>query len=403
MCKNLEGDANLHLIAHLVPESLFTSTKYTSFLQRLGVRGNVQHIVVNSERGGDAQPFRTPYLNAYKLCEADKVGGGDGDAVFVLPSGGGGVEADNVSSNNNLEGDKIADGKFLMEYNVVPLSKRGFVPPSIPAKKIGEEEQQLIRGECGSINATANSNNNSSNVSGGGEGEELIFLGTGSSVPCIHRNVSSIYVKMSNSNSIFLDVGEGTVGQLARCFQGEGVGTLTDRLRGVKAVYISHPHADHHLGLNQLLAERKRLLSDESEELQPLLIIAPGHVLSWLEGYGKNVCDEFCPWVGVDCARLHFKKTAADDDEAIDSARRKLADELGITDFVTTYVTHCYAAFGVAFTSETFGRVVYSGDCRPSNQLIEAARSSRSGNAIEVVDICIHEATFEDGLKVSER
>lgn len=47
---------------------------------------------------------------------------------------------------------------------------------------------------------------------------------------------------------VLLDVGEGTLGQIYR-FYGDNA---DDVLQNLKAVYISHLHADHHIGMFQL-------------------------------------------------------------------------------------------------------------------------------------------------------
>lgn len=75
-----------------------------------------------------------------------------------------------------------------------------------------------------------------------------------------------------------LDAGEGTLGQMWRVFgdgSGAAIGESTGGgaignggdgggtqqiLRNLSAVWISHPHADHHLGLVRILSERNKLL-----------------------------------------------------------------------------------------------------------------------------------------------
>jgi len=72
---------------------------------------------------------------------------------------------------------------------------------------------------------------------------EVVFLGTGASIPSKYRNVSSTLINMSEEGSILLDCGEGTYGQLFRHY-----GRYVDRvLLRLKCVFISHIHADHHL------------------------------------------------------------------------------------------------------------------------------------------------------------
>ena len=73
----------------------------------------------------------------------------------------------------------------------------------------------------------------------------VTFLGTGSSVPSKYRNVSGILLETAPGSWLLLDCGEGSLGQLVRLKGWEGAMAV---LRGLKAVYVSHLHADHHLG-----------------------------------------------------------------------------------------------------------------------------------------------------------
>lgn len=48
----------------------------------------------------------------------------------------------------------------------------------------------------------------------------------------------------SEETCVLLDVGEGTLGQIYRFYGDES----DDVIRKLKAIYISHLHADHHIG-----------------------------------------------------------------------------------------------------------------------------------------------------------
>lgn len=68
-------------------------------------------------------------------------------------------------------------------------------------------------------------------------------------------SVSSTIVDIPTFGIIILDAGEGTLGQLHRRYGLEKSGEVLSR---VKIVFISHMHADHHLGVHQLIkAQRK--------------------------------------------------------------------------------------------------------------------------------------------------
>ena len=79
---------------------------------------------------------------------------------------------------------------------------------------------------------------------------KFTFLGTGSSVPNKYRNVSCILVESSKDSYVILDCGEGSLLQLHRQF---GHAKSCDILRKLKGIYISHLHADHHIGLIALV------------------------------------------------------------------------------------------------------------------------------------------------------
>ncbi|KAK8810465.1 hypothetical protein WA158_007040 [Blastocystis sp. Blastoise] len=104
------------------------------------------------------------------------------------------------------------------------------------------------------------------------------LLGTGSALPSKYRNVSGtlLFLNVTTDVSgfpVLLDCGEGTVGQIYRLF---GVNTTKDILRNIKFVYISHSHADHHLGLPLLLSQRRNVTKT------PLIIIGPDSIVEFL-------------------------------------------------------------------------------------------------------------------------
>lgn len=79
-----------------------------------------------------------------------------------------------------------------------------------------------------------------------------------------------------------MDCGEGTFGQLVRFF---GVEEAYRVLANIKVVYISHLHADHHIGLVGLLQGRRRALERLKLEKNPMYLLAPYQISSWLNFY----------------------------------------------------------------------------------------------------------------------
>ena len=110
----------------------------------------------------------------------------------------------------------------------------------------------------------------------------ILFLGTGSSQPSPHRNVSSTLVSLDDSTSILLDCGESTVAQIL---------AVSDEsaLSRIKLVWISHPHADHCMGLRDFLRRRATVAADT------VTVVCPKGVGWWLEGEDCKVikCESF--------------------------------------------------------------------------------------------------------------
>ncbi len=102
---------------------------------------------------------------------------------------------------------------------------------------------------------------------------ELIFLGTSSAIPTIHRNHSSIALKCFGEIMLF-DCGEGTQRQMTRA-----------RLSPMKInkIFITHFHGDHFLGVPgmvQSMAFRGRI--------EPLHIFGPPGLSEFVENI-KNL------------------------------------------------------------------------------------------------------------------
>lgn len=62
--------------------------------------------------------------------------------------------------------------------------------------------------------------------------------------------VSATLLRVPGAGSILFDCGEGTLGQLSRLY---GPEELRSVLKDTKCIYISHLHADHHLGVAAVL------------------------------------------------------------------------------------------------------------------------------------------------------
>jgi len=83
---------------------------------------------------------------------------------------------------------------------------------------------------------------------------DVIFLGTGGSVPSARRNTAAVLVRRGGDRILF-DCGEGTQRQMQR-----SIGLVH-----VDAIFITHLHADHYLGLPGLIKSYE--MQDREERL----------------------------------------------------------------------------------------------------------------------------------------
>lgn len=173
---------------------------------------------------------------------------------------------------------------------------------------------------------------------------EVIFTGTSSAIPNKYRNVSGIYVRMpapfpkaqgdasmqaSNSEanaasshqrySMFLDCGEGSFGGLVRrlgripsavtASDNGGLSCVDDAIVSLRAIWISHMHADHHLGCLRLIIERAHARKRRGLEQLPLLIVGPTRMYYWLMETSRIDTDMAGNWLFVDAEHFCYIPT----------------------------------------------------------------------------------------------
>lgn len=391
----------LELIVHMAPRSVFDSDSGSSWRNSCFDK-NVRHLFVRAEAttaasldtDADVQSlsaFQSAHSGAHLRSKVSA-------HVFRAPMTVDKKEDNSCPGHDNLEKDTVVvDAVPLLEYVLLPRARRGFSNHDAFLQKWNamEEEARSTLDASGCIDKAKEilegfKDMGSNNTVGG----EILFTGTGSAIPCKHRNVSGIYVRMENGNSILLDVGEGTIGQLLRAKQhrehrANGETGLSDVLKNIKAVWISHPHADHHLGILRLLEERKRLLSDSD----PLVLIAPPNILGFLQEYETVEPRVANSYIFLDCRSLKSSNgngTFRTDLSQHKAALQRLEQDLGIQKCTTIPVAHCAHSYAVVFHGTSFGSLAYSGDCRPSKNFSEVAYNA---------DVLIHEATFADGME----
>lgn len=133
---------------------------------------------------------------------------------------------------------------------------------------------------------------------------EIICLGTGSSMPSQYRNVSATLLRVPGCGSYLMDCGENTLGQLKRMYTAP---QLAELLQDLKLIWISHLHADHHLGLTSVIkawyeevhgkdeVKRQRPTMVEQmvnpakllEDGKRLFVVGPELMTRWLDEYSS--------------------------------------------------------------------------------------------------------------------
>lgn len=207
---------------------------------------------------------------------------------------------------------------------------------------------------------------------------ELITLGTGSSVPSKYRNVSATLLRVPGAGNYLFDCGENTLGQLKRVFGDE----MPQILRDLKVIWISHLHADHHLGtVSVLKAWHDETSRHEETKSNGIIVSSEDGMLGWLSEYSH--VEDF-GYSRVRPLRLSYENTWIENFSSED------IKAYGLSSIVACQVTHCHQALAVVFKFPNGFSVAYSGDCRPSSEF------ARIGKGATVL---IHEATFDNELE----
>ncbi|KAF2202476.1 hypothetical protein GQ43DRAFT_462339 [Delitschia confertaspora ATCC 74209] len=246
---------------------------------------------------------------------------------------------------------------------------------------------------------------------------EIITLGTGSALPSRYRNVSATLVQVPGIGNYLFDAGENTLGQLQRVFTPK---EFVEVLRNLRMIWISHLHADHHLGTasvvkawytavhNSVPSTRAPEMSSLSESRR-LAVISDEGMLKWLHEY--SAIEDF-GYSRILPLQITDSFSKSNDDSTLElcpyphgsSATEFVVHKaeyptlFGFADIQSCRVAHCRGAKAVSITFPADAsssaphplKISYSGDCRPSYKFGQIGKNST---------VLIHEATFDDELK----
>ncbi|OCF35667.1 hypothetical protein I316_02722 [Kwoniella heveanensis BCC8398] len=391
-----EGLHRAHLIVHKVTSSVWRSEEYQSWMSAFGDR--TQHLIAETEEYPDRTVFNSAAWNTLQLSLLDP-------QVFSPPF----VTAPHLPStslppNTSL----LTEGSYCRMHppaDVTTLPHHEKDIPFLYTHSDAEEARAKIRQDmpeyAQAVDAAREAVSSDPRTTGSstprpGDDITVTTLGTGSAIPSKYRNVSSTHLDIPGVGGIMLDAGEGTLGQMRRKFGKAGLKTLFEELR---MVFISHMHADHHLGLTAVLEDRFRvshlectvMYSERCLKLipcdpsiaslqhgisSPLFVIAPSNIALHMQETEQNLCEAL---------ELTFGSSYRSADQTRDLNR--LLKDLDLASIWAPTVPHRGRAYGFALEHTSGWKIVYSGDTKPANILVEAGRDAT---------LLIHEATLED-------
>nr|XP_008102469.1 PREDICTED: zinc phosphodiesterase ELAC protein 2 [Anolis carolinensis] len=356
------------LVIHITPEPILRDSRYKQWLERFG--STTQHLILN-ENCKSIHHLRShkiqtqlnlihseifPLLTNYQSKEEE--------ATFSVP---------------------VTRGECLLKYQlrpkaewqreaVVACNSAEFVAEALELPDFQDSVQKCK--ESLPVRLTMSENTDCY--------PEVIFLGTGSAIPMKIRNVSSTLINISATQSLLLDCGEGTFGQLCRHYGDE----IDKVLCNIAAVFVSHIHADHHTGLLNILLQRHRAFMSLGQSPSPLLLVAPTQLMTWLHQYHDH-CQEILGHINMIPARFLIEGCDVFKPKA-KAFIASLLEKYDFAKFQTCLVRHCKNAFACSMVHKSGWKIVYSGDTMPCEALVEMGRNA---------SLLIHEATLEDGLE----
>lgn len=404
-----EDSEAIGLVYHLLGDDIdFNLEQYIQFINLFPL--NCRHVVSHSKLGDNTLVFKTFSIHLLKLRSILST-------YFNLPysepfqplNEGPFIKLHQLQTFSispeaiSLDDSQIFDQSWseIYEENIVPLKLENAI------------KQDII--DTTPLSLDRVSDNIKDNV-------QVTTLGTGSALPALHRNVISNLVRIPFEvsgkiyyKSVMFDGGENTLGSLLRTFghQQQYVRIFQE----LSLIYLSHLHADHHLGLISII---NKWFEVNNSNTKVLHIVSPWQYDHFLREWYKLENN------AIDMARINYiscedfmrgrlaeyKKIDIDEFEANfdagntkleiardnlkpinENAINKLYEDLNIKELSTCRAIHCYWAYSVSITfglnnTEDF-KVSYSGDTRPNSKFVDIGYNS---------DLLIHESSLDNTL-----
>ncbi|BEI84845.1 hypothetical protein CcaverHIS002_0502460 [Cutaneotrichosporon cavernicola] len=424
-----EPRVQVETVVHHTPRAVWEDERFQAWLASFGP--STQHLYAD-EDGTREIYFRNSAWNALRLNMLDPT-------IFPIPDFATGRPAPRMPPNAN----RLVPNHIVQMYPHKPISmvedhlKDVLFPvdeAGVAAALVGlrtEHPEYAAAVDAARVAVAADAERRACLSPRPGDNIVVTTLGTGSAIPSIYRNVSCTHVDIPGTGGVIFDTGEGSLGQLRRRF-GSGLKQMYEDLR---LIFISHMHADHHLGLAQILQDRfengvhsklyliapfpialqlketawwqagvprealenvvyistNRLkagcVANDSEAMESELVdwsSVPRHPeqLVTERGMEADVAAGKTKWPFKNVFRFHPETVATATENAC-----ALLEDLRLSEIRTPAVAHRGSAWGMVLTGVDGWKVVYSGDTKPSASLVEAGHGAT---------VLIHEATLGD-------
>ncbi|KAF8902361.1 hypothetical protein CPB84DRAFT_1775902 [Gymnopilus junonius] len=369
---------NTRVVYHMLGEGVLEDEGYKAFMNGFGPLAH--HIIASREHCPDPVTFTSAAYSQLRLNKVD-------DKMFRMPK-------------YSLTPKKDMSMIYGLPQNCQPMAShltttmRPWAPPAADPEVLKRDKllpvltevEPLTFSDAMQASVTEAQKDVAEVIRAGtvpvspGADVGIITLGTGGSLPSKYRNGEkyslSTLVQIPGYGNILLDVDSGY--------------NVWHALRDLKCIFVSHLHADHHMGLaaaGSTTVEPLYVVSIRvSISVQDLGLNDPsgnGVVSVFSESLHYKAVNQYLRnglWqIGGDEPWLDFQKS-------VDNAQR-MCNSLGLNSIQTVDMYHKCRCYGVSLRHRDGWSVAFSGDTAPSDNLRRIGMNTT---------VLIHEATMAD-------
>ncbi|KAI9889914.1 MAG: Zinc phosphodiesterase ELAC protein 2 [Vezdaea aestivalis] len=387
-----ETTANLGLIIWILGPSVIHSTVLRAFIDGLP---NVQHIVSSEDTCANYLAFEKSATACIRFAKLDS-------NHTLIP----------IHNNTCSVGDVTNHATIGMTSGTPPLpwraAKRGLAAFVVPSIQVDDTHcvpylnTNAIMNERGPKSQMPLHGSETGKQAPDFPEAEVLCLGTGSAAPSSYRNVAATLLKVPDQGYYLFDCGEGTLGQLRRAFNPQ---ELLQVFANLRMIFISHQHADHFLGLLDVLKfwnKSQPSNSDGGSAAKRLRVIAEGPLLWWIVAHSSFQplsltkidllqCFTSRNYIFDPLGHTIFSTPTRDHSvKGSPMEHNEILNSMGIKTFAVASTFHCPNAKCVSITFKDGFKFSYSGDTRPSMDFAAIGKGS---------NVLVHEATLDDEMQ----